>query len=133
MTVRILGPVRNIGPGGGFVGLGDPLLDRHRTEGAAHVTDVGGGIGLLGGELGDLLGRAHVGILMLDAVDAAQLLPGILPVGPAVGHADAAELPFTAGGLLEIRDVLGGKQRLTDGHQGQCTCDHAFHHPIPLD
>ncbi|MNK76231.1 hypothetical protein D3C87_957960 [compost metagenome] len=133
MTVRIFGPVGNIGPGGGFVRLGDPLLDRNRAEGAAHVTDIGGGIGLLGGELGDLLGRAHVGILMLDAVDAAQLLPGILPVGPAVGHADAVKLAFATGGLFEIRDIFGGKQRLTDGHQGQCTCDHAFHHPIPLD
>jgi hypothetical protein len=75
---------------------------------------------------------------MLDAVDAAQLLPGILPVGPAVGHADAVELAFATGGLFEIRDIFGciaicGKQRLADGHHGQCTCDHAFHHPIPLD
>ena len=26
------------------------------------------------------------------------------------------------------------EQGMTDGRQGQCTCDHAFHHhPIPLD
>ena len=55
---------------------------------------------------------------MLDAVDAAELLPGILPVGPAVRHADALELALTAGGFFEIRDVLGGKQRLTDGPSG---------------
>src|SRR5690606_1563911 len=108
VAVGILGPGRNLFPGARLVGLGHALLHRDGTEGGAHVTDIGAGVVLLGIELGDLLGRTHVGIHVFETVQLVQIGPGVLPVGPAVGHADAVDFAFAAGGLFQCLQVLAG-------------------------
>src|SRR5690606_35773697 len=44
VAVVVLGPVGNLLPGGGLVGLGHPLLYGNGAEGGTHVADVGGGV-----------------------------------------------------------------------------------------
>src|SRR5690606_32918747 len=79
VAVVVLGPVRDLIPGGGFVRLSDALLHGDGPKGGADVADVGGGVGFLGGELGDFLRRAHVGVAVLEAIQALQIGPGVLP------------------------------------------------------
>src|SRR5690606_33329885 len=99
-------------------GQGHALLHGDGAEGGADVTDVGGGVVLLGLELGDLLGRAHVGVHVLEAVQAVQVVPGVLPVGPAVGHADAVDFALGAGGLFQCFQVIVGHGLVTQ-HDGR--------------
>ncbi|MNE50901.1 hypothetical protein D3C80_1454980 [compost metagenome] len=109
MTVLILGPVRNLLPGARLVRLADALLHGDRAEGGADVADIGGGVLAFRLELGQLLGRAHVGIHVLEAELAFQVLPGVLPVRPAVGHAHAVHLALLAGRLFQRLQVdIGG-------------------------
>ncbi|MOA20589.1 hypothetical protein D3C78_1410430 [compost metagenome] len=42
---------------------------------------------------------------MFQAVLAEQILPGVFPVGPAVGHADAVDFPFLLGSLCQRRQI----------------------------
>ncbi|MDT4855681.1 hypothetical protein FQZ97_900440 [compost metagenome] len=121
VAVRILGPGRDLFPGTRFVGLGHSLLHGNRAECRADVTDIGGGVVFLGGELGDFLRRAHVGVHVLETVKLAQVCPGVLPVGPAVGHAHAVHCAFCARGLFQRFQVRVG------GHGLGCQGDGRAH------
>ena len=94
VAVLVFGPVRNLRPGAWFVRLNHALLDRDRAEGGTDVADVSTGIVFFGGELGHFLGRAHVGVDVLEAVVFGQVFPGTFPVGPVIGHANAIDRAF---------------------------------------
>ncbi|SST11316.1 Uncharacterised protein [Acinetobacter baumannii] len=111
VAVLVLGPGRDLFPGARLVRLADALLHGDGAEGGADVADVGAGVVLLGLELGQLLGRTHVGIHVLEPILALKVLPGVLPVRPAVGHADAVDLAFLARGLFQRLQVRFGGQR----------------------
>lgn len=111
VAVLVFGPGRDLFPGARLVRLADALLHGDGAEGGADVADVGAGVVLLGLELGQLLGRTHVGIHVLEPILALKVLPGVLPVRPAVGHADAVDLAFLARGLFQRLQVRFGGQR----------------------
>ncbi|MNV54346.1 hypothetical protein D3C71_1465360 [compost metagenome] len=116
MAVLVLGPGRDLVPGARFVGLGHALGGGDGAEGRAHVADVGTGVVLLGVELGDLLGGAHVGVAVLEAILAGQVIPGAFPVGPGIGHAHAVDVAFLAGGVFQGLEIgTGGHGRGTQG------------------
>ncbi|CAI8924280.1 hypothetical protein EMIT0180MI3_360032 [Priestia megaterium] len=94
VTVLVLGPIRNLCPSTRLVRLHHALLDRDRAEGGTDVADVGCGVVFFGGELGDFLGRAHVGVDVFQAVFLGQVFPSAFPVGPVIGHADAVDGAF---------------------------------------
>ncbi|MNC25235.1 hypothetical protein D3C75_733140 [compost metagenome] len=116
VAVLVLGPGRHLVPGARLVRLADALAHGDRAEGGTHVADVGAGVVLLGFELGDFLGRAHVGVAVLEAVLAGQVFPGAFPVGPGIGHAHAVDVAFLAGGVFQGLEIgTGGHGRGTQG------------------
>ncbi|MNZ84955.1 hypothetical protein D3C78_1037280 [compost metagenome] len=117
VTILVLGPARYLVPGARFVRLAHALGHGNRAEGGTDVTDIGAGVVLLGIELGDFLGRAHVGVGVLEAVLAGQVFPGTFPVGPGIGHAHAVDRAFFAGSVFQGLEVgAGGHGRGTQGH-----------------
>ncbi|BAN94811.1 hypothetical protein E05_00450 [Plautia stali symbiont] len=93
--------------------------DGNRTEGGAHVADIGAGVILLGGKLRQLLRRRHIGIAVLQTVFGAEIVLGIFPVSPGVRHTDAVNLAFGARGFFQRgKIVIGGmrgRQRKQNG------------------
>ena len=116
VAVLVLCPVGHLVPSAGLVWLAHVLGHGNRAEGCAHVADVGAGIVLLGVELGDFLGRAHVGVAVLEAVLVGQVFPGAFPVGPGIGHAHAVDGTFLAGGVFQGLEVGAGRH----GRGTQC-------------
>ncbi|MNC15683.1 hypothetical protein D3C75_635070 [compost metagenome] len=117
VAVFVLGPGRNLIPGRRLVRLDHALLDRDRAERCTDVADVGAGVVFFRGELGDLLGRAHVGVDVLEAVLVAQVFPGAGPVGPVIGHADAVD------GAFRFRSGFEGFQIGAGRHGGGAHCN----------
>ena len=105
VAVGILGPVGDLCPGARFERLGHALLHGNRAKGRADVADVGAGVVFLGGELGNFLGRAHVRVHVLEGIEFVQVGPGVFPVGPAIGHADAVDGAFGARRLFQCLDI----------------------------
>jgi len=95
VAVFILGPVRDLFPGGWLVRLGYAFGHGNRAKGGAHVTDVGTGVVFFRGKLGHFLGRTHISVDVLEAVELVQIGPSAFPVGPVIGHADAVDRAFS--------------------------------------
>ncbi|MNY14347.1 hypothetical protein D3C86_1475210 [compost metagenome] len=116
VAVLVLGPGWNLIPGRRLVRLDHALLDRDRAERCTDVADVGAGVVFFRGELGDFLGRTHVGIDVLEAVLVAQVFPGAGPVGPVIGHADAVDGAFRFCSGFQGFQIIGR-------HGGGAHCD----------
>ncbi|RMS06994.1 hypothetical protein ALP73_05277 [Pseudomonas coronafaciens pv. garcae] len=109
----VFGPGRDLIPGGWLVKLGHALRHGDGAEGCAHVSDVGAGVIFFRIELGDLLGRAHVGVHVLEAVLGFQVLPDAAPVSPVIRHASAIHSAFSLG-----RGLKGFQIRVRSHGQG---------------
>ncbi|MNL39552.1 hypothetical protein D3C87_1618370 [compost metagenome] len=112
VAILILRPGRDLLPGAWLVGLRHFLLDRDRTECGTDVADVGSGVVFFGFELGEFLGRTHVGVDMFEAIVLGQVVPGAFPVRPVIGHADTVDFTF------RFRRGFQGFQVGISGHGG---------------
>ncbi len=101
VAVRVLGPGRDLLPGGWLVRLGDAFCCGDRAECCAYVANVTAGVVFLRFELGDLLGRTHVGVHVLEAVFGFQVFPDAAPVCPVIRHAEAVDCAFSLGRSLQ--------------------------------
>ena len=97
LAVRVLGPIRDGIPSAGLVGLHHVHLHGGGAERLADIADVLRGGILLRLKGRKLLGGAHVGVLMGQAVLLAHSGPAAAPVGPVIRHAYRVDLALLFG------------------------------------
>lgn len=102
VAVVVLGPIGDLVPVARLVLERELLLLGRGAPRLAHVADVFGAVGALLAEHGELLGRGHVLVGVGDTVLGLDILPGLDPVGPGVGHTNGLDLAL----LLRLRDEV---------------------------
>ena len=115
MTIRILGPARNLIPSRWFVGHGDAALLGDFSEFKAHVADVGRCIFALSHKLRNLFGRSHVRILRLNLVLRLKIVPRLHPIGPGIRHA------YRINGTFLLRSLQKGFNFGSRGLGNRCS------------
>ncbi|MNN11161.1 hypothetical protein D3C81_1241080 [compost metagenome] len=105
ISILILGPIGNLVPVRGFIGLCNAFIYCNRSESHSYITNICSGLILLGIEFSDLFSTRHICICVFQAVFRLNVIPGILPVGPRVGHAYTNNRAFPLSTFLQLIDT----------------------------
>ena len=108
MTIGVLDAIRNFVPGGNFVGLRQTLGLGGRTEGKAHVDDVGGLralVVLVGLDRFDLVGGPGVGVQLVDGdfrILGLEAVDDSAVSAPVMRQRDGRQRAFGLGSGLDL-------------------------------